>query len=296
MQWVVSIAESDQKLVVFLKNKLGSKYSARQIKNALENSLCRVNQRLEHFASAILLPGDKVNFEVEALGIKKPKTVFVFNPADIVYEDQELLIYNKPSGIASDSRELTRALHNYSPDWELLHRLDKETTGLLMFTKGAAFRKKMIDAFKTHRVEKIYLAIVDGTLRQPSGIIDGYIGKIHEYEGQTLWGSISDVRKGQYAVTAWELEKKGNQVSLVRCYPKTGRTHQIRVHMSEIGHPIIGDKQYGRIVRCRYNAARCLLHAYKLSFVHPTRQEQVFFQAPIPQDFQQALDQLIGSA
>ena len=114
------------------------------------------------------------------------------------------------------------------------------------------------------------------------------------YEGQSLWGSVPP-HQGHHAITGWKLEKKGVEASLLRCYPKTGRTHQIRVHMSEMGHPILGDKQYGRSVRCRYNAMRCLLHAYELSFIHPTSGQKVQFQAPIPEDFQQAFNQLIGN-
>jgi 23S rRNA-/tRNA-specific pseudouridylate synthase len=162
-----------------------------------------------------------------------------------------------------------------------------------MFTRGSAFREKMVSAFKTHEIEKVYLAIVDGIPKNSSGIIDNYLGKIHEYEGQSLWGTVP-AHKGHHAVTAWELQKKGFQASLLRCYPKTGRTHQIRVHMSEMGHPILGDKQYGRSVHCPYNALRCLLHAYELSFIHPDTQQKMHFQAPLPQDFKIALDQLMG--
>ncbi len=292
MQWIVSASEAGQKLVTFLKNKLGPNYSARQIKRGIENNLCRVNQRLEHFASIAVMRGDKITFELEALE-GQAKANFQFSSADIIYENQELLVYNKPAGFASDGEEIVQALQAHGHGWELLHRLDRDTSGLLMFTKGSAFREKMVAAFKTHEIEKIYLALVDGIPQQTSGIIDNYLGKIHEYEGQALWGAVSP-HEGHHAVTAWELQKKGAQASLLRCFPKTGRTHQIRVHLSEMGHPILGDKQYARLIRCHYNAPRCLLHAYELSFFHPTTQQRIHFQASIPKDFKQALDQLVG--
>ena len=292
MEWIVRGSEAGQKLVTFLKNKLGSDFSARKIKSGIENNLCRVNHSLEHFASVVLIEGDKVSFEKEEL---KPqiKTIFEFSSEAIIYENHELLIYNKPAGFASDGPEIIQGLHTYSQGWELLHRLDRDTTGLLMFTKGSAFREKMVAAFKNHEIEKIYLAIVDGVPRQASGVVDNYLGRVHEYEGQALWASVSS-HQGHHAVTHWMLQKKGLQASLLRCYPKTGRTHQIRVHMSEMGHPILGDKQYGRSVHCRYSAQRCLLHAHELSFIHPTTHQKMHFQAPVPNDFKEALDQLMG--
>lgn len=289
MEWVVAPSEGGQKLVHFIKQKLGSTYSSRQIKSGIESNLCRVNHRLEHFASVAVAAGDHVSFEIEILG-RQSKTAFTFAKSDIVYENHELLIYNKPSGYASDSVEIQKSF----PEWDLLHRLDRETSGLLMFTKGAEFRKSMVNAFKMHAIEKVYLAIVDGIPRQSSGIIENYLGKLHEYEGQTIWGSVP-ARKGLLAITHWELQQKGKEASLLRCYPKTGRTHQIRVHLSEMGHPILGDKQYGRSIHSSYPATRCLLHAYELSFIHPTSQQKMRFQARLPEDFKLATEHLIGN-
>lgn len=291
MEWTVSSSDAGKKLVTFLKDKLGPHYSARQIKRGIENNLCRINQRFEHFASTVLMPGDKVFFEMAEMETAF-KTDFVFSPQDIIYQNHQLLIYNKPAGFASDGEEILQAFQNYG-GWELLHRLDRETSGLLMFTHGAAFRALMVEAFKTHAVEKVYLAMVDGVPHQPSGVIDNFLGKIHEYEGQTIWGAVSP-QEGHHAQTAWELQKKGEQTALLRCYPKTGRTHQIRAHLSQMGHPILGDKIYGRSIRCLYHAPRCLLHASELAFIHPTTKERMHFQAPLPEDFQKAANQLLG--
>lgn len=292
MQWTVGPSDSGQKLVTFLKKKLGPNYSARQIKQGIENNLCRVNQRLEHFASTSLAKGDRVQFETEFLK-KNPKIVYAFSPQDLLYEDPELLIYNKPAGFASDGEEIAQGLKSYGQGWELLHRLDRETSGLLMFTRGRAFREKMVSAFKAHEIKKTYLAIVDGVPTHSSGTIDNYLGKIHQYEGQALWGAVSS-HEGHHAVTNWEIQKIGSQAALLRCYPVTGRTHQIRVHMSEIGHPILGDKQYGRSMHCSYHAPRCLLHAYELSFLHPHSSQKMHFQAPLPDDLKEALNHLMG--
>jgi len=292
VQWIVSSSEAGQRLVGFLKGKLGPHYSARQVKNGIENNLCRVNQRLEHFASAVLARGDKVSYEISALE-NKVKVSFAFSINDIIYEDQELLVFNKPACFASDGPEITQAIKNYHQKWELLHRLDRETTGLLMFTKGMDFRKQMISAFKSQKVKKVYLALVDGIPRQTSGIIDNYLGKLKSYEGQSLWGSVASSHEGHHAITAWEVQQKGTLATLICCYPKTGRTHQIRVHLSEMGHPILGDKQYGKFFICTYAANRCLLHAFELSFVHPTTMKKIVLQSPIPADFKQSMDSVL---
>lgn len=293
MEWVVKASESGEKLGLFLKNKLGTQFSSRKIKAAIENNRCRVNQRIEHFASISLVEGDKITFEVESLETN-PTKKYLFSVQDILYENHSLLVYNKPAGVASDGEEITKAMHSYGYGWELLHRLDRDTTGLLMFTKGAAFREKMVEAFKMHQVEKVYLSIVDGVPAQKSGIVDNYLAKLYQYEGQAIWGAVPSHREGHHAITAWQVEKKGMEASLIRCYPKTGRTHQIRVHLSEIGHPILGDKQYGKHIRCHYAANRCLLHAYELSFQHPETQQLMHFQSPLPSDFTQAIESLFG--
>lgn len=293
MEWTVSPEDSGQKLVNFLKIKLGPSYSARQIKQAIEQNFCQVNHRHQHFAGTVLIPGDRVILELQGL-VLKTKTSLTWTPDDIVYEDPELLVYNKPAGFASDGEEILGTIKRYGSGWELLHRLDRETSGLLMFTKGTAFRLQMVALFKSHAIKKIYLAIVDGIPKKLGGTIDNYLGKIHAYEGQALWGRVNP-KKGSHAITSWTIQKSGSHASLLNCIPLTGRTHQIRVHLSEMGHPILGDKQYGKKIQCGYQAPRCLLHAYELYFVHPTLVRPMHFIAPPPKDFKQALESLMGS-
>jgi RluA family pseudouridine synthase len=294
MEWTVGQKETGLKLVTFLKNKLGDSISARQLKTAIEKNQCRVNQRIEHFASTTLVAGDHISFSVEGLETKKQET-FSFKESSIIYEDHELLIYNKPAGVSSDGPEMLESIKQNKPGFELLHRLDRDTTGLLMFTKGSLFREQMIAAFKQQKIEKVYLALVDGIPKQSKGVIDNYLKKIHSYKGQSLWGGTTSSHEGHHALTSWEVLKKGREVSLLRCYPKTGRTHQIRVHLSELGHPILGDTQYGKKVKSKYNARRCFLHAYELSFLHPQTLQRCDFKAPVPSDFQEAVTTLLGA-
>ena len=211
---------------------------------------------------------------------KDPK----INIPKILYQDQELLILDKPAEIASESPQLAEM------GGFLVHRLDKGTSGVLIFAKTKVMRDQMFALFRRHQVEKSYLALVDGVPRQSSGSIENQLGKLHEYQGQTLWGV---VEKGLYACTEWHLERSGTEAALLRCYPKTGRTHQIRVHLNGIGHPILGDHQYGRRFKCHYRPARVLLHAQSVSFPHPTSGQQLTIEAPLPTDFQEAINQLL---
>jgi len=279
-KWKVEKEESGLKLLKFLKTKHES-YSLKQLKRFLEENLCAINGITERFATAIVHKGDLVTFNLPEL--KEIKiTTHTFLKNRILYEDDELFIYNKPSGITSDS---------FKTNLNLIHRLDRDTTGVLMFAKGEAILEEMIKLFRQHMVRKIYLAIVDGAPKQTSGLIDNYLGKKHSYEGQAIWGSVSEA-KGLHAITEWKVEKLGKNMSLLKVYPKTGRTHQIRVHLAGIKLPILGDYQYCRTFNCSYQPKRCLLHAFKVLFFHPVKKSKMEVMAPMPPDFHLALNEM----
>ena len=171
---------------------------------------------------------------------------------------------------------------------QLIHRLDKDTTGLVMFAKDEETFARMVNLFREFQIKKSYLAIVDKVPNKKQGIIENYLGKLHGWKGQSVWGVIRE-EKGMYACTEWSCEKKMKQASLIRCWPKTGRTHQLRVHLAHMGHPIVGDVQYGKLFVCSYPSQRVLLHAETLEFSHPYTQKILQVRAPLPDDFIQAL-------
>jgi RluA family pseudouridine synthase len=289
--WEVTTSESGHKLLSFLKEKMGEGYSLRFLKKAIESNRCKINGRVERFASALVGKGDKVSFNIESLP-KKSQKINLFDPSRILYEDADFLVYDKPSNLASDSEPFLEAVKKHHAHLELIHRLDRDTTGVLMFAKNKKIRQAMIALFKDQLVAKTYLALVDGSLTKTKGIIQNYLGKKRQFEGQTIWGEVSK-EQGLSAITEWELLKKGKQASLVICYPKTGRTHQIRVHLSEMGYPILGDHQYGRHFKCTYQPPRYLLHASEISFLHPQAERKIHIQAPLPEDFQKAMETLL---
>lgn len=282
MEWTVSQSESGLRLQAFLKQKLGDAYSARQIKTALENNCCQVNSRTERFASIRLGTGDKVVWDPIEIAKREIST---FDKTRILYQDEDFLIYDKPPFISSEDLNF--------PNLTLAHRLDKNTTGALIFAKNEFALSAIMDLFKKRLVQKTYLALVDSIPTKSFGKIDNYLGEIKRFEGQTIWGSVKK-EKGLHAITEWHLEKIGDGVALLKCYPKTGRTHQIRVHMSEMGHPILGDFQYEKHFTSGFRPLRYLLHASEISFTNPKTGKEIHVLSPLPEDFVEAIEKLFN--
>jgi len=269
--WVV---DGEYKLIDFLKRQLGQHISARQIKRSIENNGCLLNGKVERFASHQVHSGDRVDFDFVV------KEEIPIDISRVLYSDNHILAFNKPPGISSEDEAL-----QIEPGLSLIHRLDKETSGVLLFAKTEAIRKAMIELFRAKKIHKVYYAWVDGVPAKSNGIIDNYLGKRSAYAGQAIWGAVS-ASKGLHARTEWRLERQAKNASLLRCVPITGRTHQIRVHLSGMGHPILGDHQYGRTFRCPYRPQRCLLHASEIAFEHPATGKSLAIQAPLPEDMQ----------
>lgn len=279
------VKESGVKLVAFLSKLLQGKYSARQLKQAIEQNRCRVNDRIERFASFNLGVGDRVSLDLAGFQSKAHST-FSIEKDRILFEDEDLLAYNKPSGVPCDADEMHRLT-----GFELLHRLDRETTGVLLLGKNQASAKAMLEQFKQRLVEKTYVAIVDGVMASKTGTIENALEKKRIYQGQTIWGE-AERGKGLYAYTNWKVVGVGKDASLVQCFPKTGRTHQLRVHLAGLGHPILGDFQYGKLFKCLYRPDRILLHALEVRFMHPGTQQQMHISAPMPDDFTDSMRKL----
>ncbi len=270
------LVPSQQKLVPFLQGHLGS-YSGKFIRKLLEANLCRVNGRVERFGSRVVKGGDSVELAPSWKSVLTPK----LSNFETLYEDEGLKVVAKPAGwICTDGE----ALKAFGPGHFLVHRLDKDTTGLLIVAKGGKARDQLMELFEKREVEKTYLALVDGCPKEERGIRKSLLGKKGSYQGQTIYGSCSH---GLTAVTGWRLLAKGNRASLVECSPETGRTHQIRVHMAEMGHPILVDRQYADRFECPLFVQRTLLHAHRLSFAFEGK--KIDLVAPIPPDFKEAL-------
>lgn len=275
-QWRIGKNDTGMRLLQFLSKSCKLAPSSKALKRAIEQKCCLVNGTIETFSSYILKEGDLISLDPTAFTTKEEKEI------SILYEDENLMALNKPSGTLTDLKQLG------IKKGFLVHRLDKETSGVLLIAKTQVAKKKLEEMFKEHQIQKIYLAIVDGKCAQGSGIIENFLGKKGEYAGQTIYGSVSK-EKGKRALTHFRFLDISSKASLVACEPKTGRTHQIRVHLSGMGHPILGDRQYAKKFLAPFTPKRNLLHAYQLRFAHPITNEPLTLTAPIPSDFQEAM-------
>ena len=281
MKWRAS---RRSRLIDALRERVSSSISARSLKRALESNACRVNGRIERFASVQLEKGDWIELASLETGVKE----MVSYP--VLYEDEELFVLNKPVGAvctdAAFQQTLGRRVY-------LAHRLDKDTTGVLLFGKSQAVAKELQELFEKREMDKEYLAIVDGVPTVRSGEIKSRFVKKGNFEGQTIWGS-NPAGVGLYAETGWELGSSlGNHAALLRCFPRTGRTHQIRVHLAEMGHPILIDRQYASRFRSAIVASRPLLHASRLQLTW--RGKLLVFTAELPKEFKIILSADMGN-
>ena len=260
--------EAGQKLQVFLHQKVG--LSVRRVKALIDRNQCRVNGRLERFGCTVVREGDTIELVVGAELETKPKVVF---------EDDHLLVLNKPAGMPVS--KVDQGL--------LCHRLDRDTSGLLIIAKSEEVQKKTEKLFKERLVKKRYLALVDGVPRDERGTVDNRLGSVARLDGQTIYGA---KKNGQRAVTYWQVVESFADAAYVRCHPETGRTHQIRVHLAGLGHPLLGDGQYSRRFRCKMRVPRHMLHAERVILPHPVTGEKLVLTCPPPADFRQALKEL----
>ncbi|MES2121746.1 MAG: RluA family pseudouridine synthase [Chlamydiota bacterium] len=286
-QWRVTSDEEGMRLQAFLKEKCLQAPSVKSLKRAIDGKCCTVNRRIELRSSLSLKAGDTVALSPDAFQEEDKKSAALIP----LYEDGALFICNKPSGVVSENAALRSVIPQWGKNWAVVHRLDKETTGALIIAKTSTAKEKMLAAFKERQVEKIYLAIVDGIPGKEQGKVDNSLDQVRTLHGQPVYGAV-DPKKGKRAVTHWKCLKKGKNAALIWCQPITGRTHQIRVHLSGIGHPILGDVLYGKKFRCSLQPKRNLLHAYQIQFPHPTSGKKIKVVAPIPSDFQAALKRL----
>ena len=221
---------------------------------------------------------------------------------DIVYEDDDLMVINKPKGLVvhpgagNMSHTLANALKFHSDSLSsisgefrpgIVHRLDKDTGGLLIVAKNDEAHAFLSSQLSDHTLGRNYYALVMGVIAENEGKIIAPIGRDDKYRQKMA----VDLRDGKYAETYFKVVKRFKDATLVDCALKTGRTHQIRVHMTYINHPVIGDPIYGKGNRKVYDDGQ-LLFAYKIHFVHPKTKKEMEFSVPLPKYFLDIVDSL----
>jgi len=218
-------------------------------------------------------------------------------PLAVVFEDADLLVVNKPAGLVvhpgagHQAGTLVNALLHHCVNLSgiggeerpgIVHRLDKETSGCVVIAKHDAAHRNLAEQFAARTVTKIYLALAVGKFARKSGTLKTALGR-HPVHRTKM--AVVPAARGRSAETTWRVVSEiGGQLSLVECTLHTGRTHQIRVHLKHLGHPVAGDAVYGT----RGGFARQMLHAWRLGFAHPRTGARLIFESPIPDDFVEA--------
>ena len=233
-------------------------------------------------------------------------------PIDVVYEDEDIIVVNKPKGMVvhpaagNRSGTLVNALLYHCKGSlsgiggvarpGIVHRIDKDTEGLLVVAKNDYAHLSLAEQIKEHKVERIYYAIACGNFKEDSGTVDAPIGR-HPVDRKKMAVIRDFTKKSRNAVTHWSVLERFGRYTLLRCQLETGRTHQIRVHMSSIGHPLLGDEVYGgagtqfESRHRKYISGQCLC-ATELILTHPRTKEQMHFNAEYPENFSKVIEKL----
>jgi len=306
----VTAPEAGTRLDVFLTTNIPSMTRSR-VQKLIDQGLVQIRGQKTK-AGLKLRAGEAV------ILIKPPPVEDELVPEDlplrILYEDQAIAVVEKPAGMvvhpaAGNVRgTLVNALLHHLKDLSgvggvlrpgIVHRLDKGTSGVMVVAKNDAAHKGLTDQFKKREVKKVYLALVYGDVRENEGVVDLPVGR-HPRDRKRM--SIRSPR-GREALTQWSVVERFGDVTLLEVMIRTGRTHQIRVHLNTIGHPVIGDRTYGNPRRLASISDRGLraklaemkrqaLHAGTLGFCHPLTREQMEFTSPLPEDIERVLERL----
>jgi 23S rRNA pseudouridine1911/1915/1917 synthase len=287
------------RLDVFLARQI-QEYSRSQFQSSIDTGFVKVNGERKK-SSYRLRPGDRIEAEVDIHepGPLEPENI----PLSISFADRDIVVIDKPSGMVvhpgAGARRgtLVNALIFHFPEirnvgeeerWGIVHRLDRETSGVMVIARSPEAHAELKRQFKAREVKKIYWTLVLGTMPEEEGHFDWPIGR-HATQGQKM--SIK-TNKPRVAITEFRLIRAYKDFSLYEVRPLTGRTHQIRVHFSAAGHPVAGDRRYGPGRRGPGRFPRLFLHAYKLGFCHPATGERLEFTSPLPADLSEILKSL----
>ncbi|QHD65267.1 RluA family pseudouridine synthase [Neorickettsia findlayensis] len=277
------IVENDcRRLDKYLRSVFGS-FPQSALQKALRKKAVKLNDTVVK-ASTAVLKGDSLTLSANFLQIlSSPREIPSYNPnvvdgkfvefiaSRVLYEDENVLAIDKPFGFPVQSgRGITvsidNAMKSLNPEYRVVHRLDKYTTGVLMFAKTVDAARELWRLFSNRLVKKRYLAIVIGELKEKKGEVDCYINKVL-FKGEEVM-QCNNISKGEHAITQFHVIKKFKNASLVELFPLTGRKHQIRSQMASIGHPVLNDGKYGRreaFLGCSVNKKLCL-HACEIEF------------------------------
>jgi 23S rRNA pseudouridine1911/1915/1917 synthase len=289
--------KTPERLDKFLVELL-QEFSRSRIQSLIAEGFVDVNGRAAKKAGQTLEGGSHVTVRIPPT---TPTDLVAENiPLDIVFENDDLVVVNKPAGMVVHpaaghvSGTLVNAILGYDPGIEgiggeerpgVVHRLDKETSGLILLAKNERAHRWLQDQFRLRKVEKTYLALVDGKPPTPSGRVEAYIGRDPNHRKRM---AIVPESRGREAISEYKTVESFRNHTLLQFHPLTGRTHQIRLHCAFLGCPIVGDEVYGR-KKLSVEINRHFLHAYRLKIILPGEKEARVFEAPLPNELESVL-------
>ncbi len=289
--------ETPERLDKFLVEQL-QEFSRSRIQGLIIDGFVDVNGRAAKKAGQTLEGGFTVTVRIPP---PAPTDLVAEDiPLNILFENDDLLVIDKPAGMVvhpaagHSSGTLVNAVLGYDPEIEgiggeerpgVVHRLDKETSGLILLAKNERAHRWLQDQFRLRKVEKTYLALVDGKPPTPSGRVEAFIGRDPSHRKKM---AIVSESRGREAISEYKTVESLEKHTLLEFHPLTGRTHQIRLHCAFLGCPIVGDEVYGR-KKPTVEIDRHFLHAFRLKVVLPGEKASKFFEAPLPKELEQVL-------
>jgi len=294
--------ETPERLDKFLVGLL-QEFSRSRIQALIANGFVDVNGRAAKKAGQTLESGSNVTVRIPP---PAPTDLIAEDiPLNIVFENDDLIVVNKPAGMVvhpaagHPSGTLVNAMLGYDPDIEgiggeerpgVVHRLDKETSGLILLAKNERAHRWLQDQFRLRKVDKTYLALVDGKPPTPTGRVESFIGRDPSHRKRM---AIVSESRGRQAISEYKTLESFSKHSLLEFHPLTGRTHQIRLHCEFLGCPIVGDEVYGK-KKPSLEIERHFLHAFRLKISLPGEKDQRIFEAPLPEELVDVLDKVRG--
>lgn len=286
-----------ERIDAYLAHVLAEFYSRTRIKKMIGEGMIRVDGRIISPHHPVRM-GEKI--EIEGTPEEDTSTRAEDIPLDILHEDEDIIIVNKAAGMVVHpahgnlehtlvnallfhTQKLSTATDPVRPG--IVHRLDKDTSGILVIAKNELAHAYISNQFKKHTIERTYFTVVKGIVQHDEGICEEPVGRAFLNRKKVVIRPSG----GKNATTFFHVEKRLTDSTLLRVHPKTGRTHQIRVHMAHVGHPVIGDALYGVLSPWIQRQA---LHAVALGFIHPRTKKKVYFESDLPEDMKYLISQL----
>lgn len=298
IELIVSQEDADKRIDAYLC--ANTELSRSRIAALMQEGALCVNGKVQTKPSFKVSPGQKLEL---ALPEVRPVTIEPQNiPIDILYQDSDIVIVNKPCGMVvhpaagNEDGTLVNALLYHVHDLSgiggemrpgIVHRLDKDTSGLILIAKNDKAHAALSEQFKARTMEKHYRAVAFGNFSDDHGLIDAPIAR-HPIDRKKM----AIVKDGKPSQTEWTVLERLKSATYLDVHLLTGRTHQIRVHMQSVGHPLLGDVIYAPNIKTSVHIPRLMLHAYSLAFTHPSTDDRMTFTAPLSEPFLSALEKL----